>query len=603
MLRSGRAPLLVACVAALACGAASPRPPKAQHRAALAAEGTFQVLHAVDFAKSSATGGIQEAIEACGSGGYANTPGCRIVLPRGSTTITRTIQLGSTGDARCPGEQCPGRSGIVLQGHASGFETTEPADHQTAGSVLRWKGPAGGSMIRLFGVSHFRLQDFSLDGDEGDDGGAAGAGIEISGDNEASRPSHGGLLENLYVTDVRDPEPLAGRESGFAIWIHGAGADTDQDQVDEIKMVRVEARDVTECLRIESSQALLDSFTGGTCAQFERYGFGVLAGSLLLADTYVGQSSRGPEPARLAGVFAGPRASFLEIRDCDFETYAGDAIRSAPEGLPGYHTLVEGTAFLMIGDPDPDPARNAAFVRYLAPRKITLLSNSFLTNSRERSVHADLRFETENADGLGVLLAGNTLTADRVHVTARGQRVSVISLDSLMSQRDPTGAAASIDLVQAGIVFSGLETITWRDGDRDVYRLQRFGEELRILDAGGRVVVRIRDGAVWAPERIAAGRSLAIGGPGTDNACLSRDPSGGIFADDDCDGSRGRGEELVERKTGSERYGPAAWAGPGTSGAVACSAQGLACLDAFPTGKQTSVPCSDATGVRFVRCR
>src|SRR6185436_6184916 len=111
-------------------------------------------------------------------------------------------------------------------------------------------------------------------------------------------PSHGGLIENVFISDVKDPDPWTAPDSGFAVWIHGSGKNTDQDQVDEIKFLRVEARDVTECLRIESSQAVLDSWTGGTCAQFERYGFGIVAGSLLLADTYVGQSPIGKDPAR-----------------------------------------------------------------------------------------------------------------------------------------------------------------------------------------------------------------------------------------------------------------------------------------------------------------
>ncbi len=569
-----------------------------------AADPSEQVLRAVDFARESATGGIQEAIDACGSGGYLAPAGCRIVLPRGATSVSRTIRIGSAPGSSCPGPECTGRSGIILEGHGSGFETTQPADRPTAGSTLRWKGPAGGAMIQLYGAQNFRLTDFSLDGDEGDDGGAAGTGIEIFGDNEVSRPSHGGLLENLYVTDIKDPEPWTAPDYGMAVWIHGAGANTDQDQVDEIKMHRVEARGVTECLRIETSQAVLDSFTGGTCAQFERYGFGILAGSLLLTDTYVGQSAIGSAPARLAGVFLGPRALFASIRDNHFETYAGDSIRTADTGTPGYHTLIEGNSFLMVGDPDKDPAKNAAFVRYLAPRKVTVLSNSFLTVSGDRSVHADLRFETEEGSGLGVLLGGNTWTADRVHLSAKGSRVSVLALDSFLSQRDPTAGANSVDLLKTGIVFPGEETITWRSGSEDSFRLQRHGDELRILDEEDRVLARLSGGTLQAAERVSAGRSLLVGGAGgVKPSCLALDPSGRLFVDADCDGTRSPSEEALERKSGTDRYGPAMWAADGTSGAAACAGQGLACIDAFAPGIAKATSCVDRSGVRFVRCR
>ena len=40
-------------------------------------------------------GALALALSGCGTGGYTAAAGCRIVLPRGATTITRTIRLGA----------------------------------------------------------------------------------------------------------------------------------------------------------------------------------------------------------------------------------------------------------------------------------------------------------------------------------------------------------------------------------------------------------------------------------------------------------------------------------------------------------------------------
>jgi hypothetical protein len=132
----------------------------------------------------SPTGGIQEAIDSCGTGFAAGTYGCVVVLPRGEVAVRTTIQVGGT----------QGKSGLVLVGHGSGQQTS-PNAHSMAGTTLVWQGASGGTVLRIQSVSWSRFGDFAIDGK-----GTAGVAIDVT--TLKPNPPQGSeedLFENIYI--------------------------------------------------------------------------------------------------------------------------------------------------------------------------------------------------------------------------------------------------------------------------------------------------------------------------------------------------------------------------------------------------------------------
>jgi len=134
---------------------------------------------------SSCTGGIQEAIDSCGTGFSAGTHGCVVVLPRGEVAIEATIEVGGT----------DGKAGLVIVGHGSG-QRTEPDGENMAGTTLVWQGSSGGTVLSVKKVSWSRFGDFAINGS-----GTAGIAIDVT--TPLSWGSEEDLFENIYIDNLQ----------------------------------------------------------------------------------------------------------------------------------------------------------------------------------------------------------------------------------------------------------------------------------------------------------------------------------------------------------------------------------------------------------------
>ncbi len=169
--------------------------------------GAAQIFYARDYAtggdgsganpwsSASGTGGIQEAVDACGCG--YSSQGCTIILPRGVVRITQSIEIGTklTQSGSCTGA----KNGLVFRGHGNGFRTNSgnpSTDVHLAGTTLRVEPGTGmiRPVLRLQGVSFSSFSDFSIDGNN-----EAPIGIESTAEGDYFTTGQQNLFENILV--------------------------------------------------------------------------------------------------------------------------------------------------------------------------------------------------------------------------------------------------------------------------------------------------------------------------------------------------------------------------------------------------------------------
>ncbi len=203
----------------------------------------------------------------CGPAGYQLDSGCTVALGDGSFEVSETISLGGCSTATV-------RNSVILQGSSAGLMTTVPR-FPTAGTTLRWTGPAGGTMIDVCGASFLSLRDFTLDAR------GAGVGVKISADNAASAISHFVNLRDLVIDGAEIGIYVTGRR--FA------------DQSDFVTLERVSIGGVGVGYLQDSQQSV-----GGKLQTVEvvarKKGFEIRNGSLHCDGCYVGTAGEaGPD--------------------------------------------------------------------------------------------------------------------------------------------------------------------------------------------------------------------------------------------------------------------------------------------------------------------
>ena len=209
----------------------------------------------------------QVVLNQCGPEGYRLDGGCAIELGDGTYTVSAPVRLG-----RCEAGSVGTRNSVAIVGMGAGGMTQVPR-FATAGTTLRWTGPAGGTMIEVCG-SLFTLQHLTID--------AAGAGVAVRlmANNAGSAISHFPRLAHLAI-------------DGADIGIEVSGAVAD-DQTDFVDLERVSIRNVGVCYSQDSGQTVLVHHRLVECVA-SRKGWEIRGGSLVCDVCYVG--SRGTDPA------------------------------------------------------------------------------------------------------------------------------------------------------------------------------------------------------------------------------------------------------------------------------------------------------------------
>lgn len=164
----------------------------------------------------STTGGIQEAIDACGTYGGAtpSSGGCIVQLPKGQVNVTSKIYIG-----RASGTD-EGAYGLVLQGYGKGVgvHASSTPDDPNLGTVIVYNGTATQhGVINVRGCQNCTLRDFSVRTDSGNDGALdAEYTIYIAGDNAPDNIVDL-TMERLFLTGRRQGDTSQGMYIGYCL--------------------------------------------------------------------------------------------------------------------------------------------------------------------------------------------------------------------------------------------------------------------------------------------------------------------------------------------------------------------------------------------------
>jgi hypothetical protein len=201
----------------------------------------------------------------CGPPGYRVDSGCTIELEAGTLAVDETVRLGA-----CTTETV--RNSVTFQGRGAGMMTREPR-FTSAGTTLRWKGPAGGTFFDACGASFLSFRDLTLD--------AAGTAVAIrlSADNAASAISHFVELRDVVI-------------DGAEIGVHVTGRNY-SDQVDFVTLERVSLANVGTGYLQDSQQSVMGRLETVEVTARSR-GFVIRNGSLTCDGCYVGSLPPGP---------------------------------------------------------------------------------------------------------------------------------------------------------------------------------------------------------------------------------------------------------------------------------------------------------------------
>lgn len=211
--------------------------------------------------------------ERCGPPGYQRDGGCAIELPDGTHEIASTVQIGD-----CALGSTGTRNSVALIGMGAGTMANlfqaDPNRYSTAGTTLKWVGPAGGTMLEVCG-SWFTLQHLTLDGNR-----TAGVGVRLVADNSKSAVNHFSRLASVAITSA-----------GTGIEVAGVGGSVANGQIDFIDLERVSISDVEVGYLQDSQQSVGNHFRMVEVAAYFR-GFVIAGGAFSCEECYVGQWPR-----------------------------------------------------------------------------------------------------------------------------------------------------------------------------------------------------------------------------------------------------------------------------------------------------------------------
>ena len=335
-------------------------------------ESNDEVVYATDcaiqYAATTTTGGIQEAIDSCGAG--SPSKGCIVVLPRGDVHVTSTISIG--------GLDLPtAKMGVVLRGHGSGVVNTIQVPR--GGTNIIWDDEASGaSVISVQGIGH-RLEDFNVWGDSGDNGvNVVDTLLEIQALGSAM--TSGIIVESVGLFGTRDLGGL-GATQPLGVAVRGKGGNYN-DQLDRIVVRNSSVSRVRGCLEQNSKQALLNLWQQVNCSQFDEFGVNILAGSFSIVES-VFSWNRDTHVGAAIQFNAGSAGGTLyeNVERCHFEMGSGMAIRATSEGgAQGRRAMrIVGNNFVMqYADPSPDdPEFDNDFINLQERGSVAITGNSF----------------------------------------------------------------------------------------------------------------------------------------------------------------------------------------------------------------------------------
>jgi hypothetical protein len=287
---------------------------------------------------------LRNAMAACGTSFGANQGGCTIVLPRQTISLTTTLVIRSAATAY--------PVGFTFRGQGSCSAANQPAGY-SGGTVLRWDGADGGTMIEIRRAYRLRFEDLCLvlDPDMVAGGPAARYGLYFPGDFASSRITQGLSFENVAIWGPSQGTPPSGMTG---IYITGTGTPKSA-QNDKMHFERCYMRGVDVGIRQDALQALRNSWTEG-----ELFGHSsaleVSGGTFDVRDSIVG----------------------CDAPDCVVFNFAWQALAGQQETLLSnlfWESRIAST-FLRIGNgwsPINSSAPNSAPV---------IVENSYLTNQR-----------------------------------------------------------------------------------------------------------------------------------------------------------------------------------------------------------------------------
>lgn len=364
------------------------------------------------------TKGIQEAIDACGSG--YTTKGCAVIMPRGDVVITDTITLGGLTNATA-------KEGVALRGHGSGIVTS--VDVADGGTNLIWDGTSA-PVLSLQGVRAVRVEDVTIWGDSDNDGAnVASKLIEVLAD---TTPVSSVIIENVVLSGTK-----AEVSKPIGIDLIGQGSQP-HDQLDLVVVRNSRISHVHTCLHQASNQALLNLFRQVNCTLYTDYGVDVEGGSTSIVESFFG-------PAKDSGAIASIRYEgsaavspslvplYQNVERSHFEVKAGKAIISDGPGWQNYHTRIEGNNFvLQQADPSPnDPADDVALIDMRMRGEVLIEGNSFSWTGAFTGVGADIIVSSTNPSQLTAIANHNRNLVNLDWVTGQSTTLNCQSSDAL----------------------------------------------------------------------------------------------------------------------------------------------------------------------------
>jgi hypothetical protein len=274
------------------------------------------------------TGGIQEAIDACGEGVAGNNPsnGCTVKVACGDVPISTQIDVGGDTTATA-------KSGIRIIGCGSGSVNSAAVENPSVG------GTTIVSSVADYGFKFRACTSCTIE-NLGFNGTDTSTGLLDIADSAASWPSsHVGIID----VDVE-------RTTGYVLRTGSSS------QADQIFVLRSTFRDNGGCLQQNYSQNLLSHFLQSECANMKstgaKIGFDIVAGSLNFTNSFFGTSST---VSGQTGFRYGTSASVTIIRDSHLElvtnnntlvddnTGDGSGHAFGPNSFDGNQVVVSGT--------------------------------------------------------------------------------------------------------------------------------------------------------------------------------------------------------------------------------------------------------------------
>lgn len=219
----------------------------------------------------SATGGIQEALDSCGSGVAGSTPslGCIVRAPCGEVSISSTILIGGNSDAT-------GKRGVTLRGCGGGGVNS--GGYSVGGTVLRWTGSPTEEMITVQGCSDCSIEDISLDGED-----SAGVGLYILAGADPGPPTSRLFIKKVSIYNV----------DGEAIWLPDV---TNAGQADYLYALQLNIAGSDQCYRQDAGAQVHNHLASMRCSSLtgdDANMVEVNAGELTISNSYFGIKNTG----------------------------------------------------------------------------------------------------------------------------------------------------------------------------------------------------------------------------------------------------------------------------------------------------------------------